>query len=107
VIDSGHVNKMLLKIKFGNDCLFGNNVTIWCRNHNFSSIDQPIREQGHSFKPVIIGHDVWIAAHSVILPGITIGDGSVVAAGSVVTKNIPPLSIVAGVPAKVMKKRGE
>lgn len=54
--------------------------------------------------PVIIGSDVWIGARAVILPGVTIGDCSVVAAGAVVTKDVPEYSVVAGVPARVVKK---
>lgn len=56
-------------------------------------------------KKVIIEDDVWIGARSVILPGIKIGTGSIIAVGSVVTKDVEPLSIVAGVPAKLVKKR--
>jgi maltose O-acetyltransferase len=53
--------------------------------------------------PITIGNDVWIGGHSTILPGVTIGDGAVIAAGSVVTKDVSPRSLVAGNPAKVMK----
>jgi maltose O-acetyltransferase len=56
-------------------------------------------------KPVTIGKNVWIAAGSIILAGITIGDGAVICAGSVVTKDVPPFTLVSGVPAKVMRKR--
>jgi maltose O-acetyltransferase len=53
---------------------------------------------------VRIGDDVWIGGHATILPGVTIGDGAVVAAGAVVTKDVPPYTVVAGVPARVVKK---
>lgn len=54
--------------------------------------------------PVTIGNDVWIGGRAIVLPGVTVGDGSVVGAGSVVTKDVPPLSLVAGNPAVVMRK---
>ena len=60
---------------------------------------------GHEKKKVVIGDDVWIGANAVILPGVTIGEGSVIAAGSIVNKDVEPFSIVGGVPAKVIKMR--
>lgn len=54
---------------------------------------------------VVIGNDVWIGSHVLLMPGVTIGDGAVIAAGSVVTKDVQPYSVVGGVPAKVLKKR--
>ena len=73
-------------------------------NHNFEDTSLLIDEQGVSTKPVIIGDDVWIGANAVILPGVTIGSHVVVAAGAVVTKDVPDGCIVAGVPAKILKK---
>lgn len=55
-------------------------------------------------KPITIGDDVWIGGHSTILPGVTIGNGAIVAAGAVVTKDVEPNTVVGGVPAKVIKK---
>lgn len=78
-------------------------ITVTALNHNFADANQMIDEQGISTKPVIIGDDVWIGANAVILPGVTIGRHVVVAAGAVVTKDVPPCSLVAGVPAKVIK----
>ena len=63
-----------------------------------------IDEQGVSTKPVVIEDDIWIGANAVILPGVTIGHHTVVAAGAVVTKDVPPHSLVAGVPAKIIKQ---
>ncbi len=74
-------------------------------NHNFDSMDIPIRLQGDSGKGITIGNDVWIGAGCKILDGVTIGSNSVIGAGSVVTRSIPERSIVAGVPARVIKKR--
>ena len=72
-------------------------------NHNFADTTKRIDEQGISTKPVVIGDDVWIGANAVILPGVTIGRHCVVAAGAVVTKDVPDNTVVAGVPAKVIK----
>jgi len=94
-------------LTIGKYVLMGPNVIIHSANHNFSRIDIPIMKQGHTFKKVEIGDDVWIGAGSIILPGVTIRKGCVVAAGSVVTKSFPEYSVIAGVPAKIIKKRYE
>lgn len=73
-------------------------------NHKFNDFKKSIKEQGYETKPVKIGRNVWIGTHSIILPGVAIGDNSVIGAGSVVTKNIPSRSIAVGNPAKVIKK---
>ena len=79
-------------------------ITVTALNHNFADSNRKIDEQGISTKPVVIGDDVWIGANAVILPGVTIGRHVVVAAGAVVTKDVPDYSLVAGVPAKEIKK---
>ena len=79
-------------------------ITVTALNHNFEDSDKRIDEQGVSTTPVKIEDDIWIGANAVILPGVTIGNHSVVAAGAVVTKNVPPHSLVAGVPAKIIKQ---
>jgi len=79
--------------------------SLFAENHNFDDMGQSLKEQGVSRAPIDIEDDCWIASHSVILAGVTIGRGSVVAAGSVVTKSMPPYSIIAGVPARVIKSR--
>lgn len=79
-------------------------ITVTALNHNFEDSDKRIDEQGASTTPVTIEDDIWIGANAVILPGVTIGNHSVVAAGAVVTKNVPPHSLVAGVPAKIIKQ---
>ena len=79
-------------------------ITVTALNHNFADTNRRIDEQGISTKPVVIGDDVWIGANAVILPGVTIGRHVVVAAGAVVTKDVPDYCVVAGVPAKVVKK---
>lgn len=74
-------------------------------NHIIPQGRARIFESGHRKEPVSIGSDVWIGASSTILAGVTIGDGAVIAAGSVVTKDVEPYSIVAGVPARQIKRR--
>ena len=89
----------------GDDVLIGPDTKIWTQNHRFDDPTKPIPEQGWTYKPVIIGNDVWVAAHCVILPGVIIGDHAVVGAGSVVTKAVPEWAVVAGNPAKIVKYR--
>ena len=79
-------------------------ITVTALNHNFADTNRRIDEQGISTRPVVIGDDVWIGANAVILPGVTIGRHVVVAAGAVVTKDVPDSCVVAGIPAKVVKK---
>ena len=88
----------------GNNVNLAQGITVTALNHNFEDCNKRIDEQGISTKPVVIGDDVWIGANAVILPGVTIGRHVVVAAGAVVTKDVPDFSIVAGVPAKVIKQ---
>ena len=86
--------------------MMGTDVTIITRNHRFDRADIPMMEQGfEEERPVYIGNDVWIGDRVLILPGVHIGDGSIIAAGAVVTKDVPPHSIVAGVPARKIKDR--
>lgn len=94
------------QISIGSNSFISQNVSIVASNHNIKK-DLPIAYQGWSKSNnyVIINDDVWIGANSVILPGVTIGIGAVVAAGSIVTKDVPEYSIVAGNPAKVIKFR--
>jgi len=80
-------------------------VSIYAENHVFNEVTQTIKSQGVVRKNVVIEDDCWIAANSIILAGVTIGKGSVVAAGSVVTTDVPPYSVVGGVPACIIKKR--
>lgn len=92
------------RITIGNDSLVGEYVTIRDANHGISP-EGLIRLQPHDSSPIAIGNDVWIGAGATILRGVTIGDGAVVAANSVVTKNVPPMTVVAGSPAVPIKKR--
>lgn len=92
-------------VAIGNNCLIACGVKIWSINHVYRNLSIPISHQGFVFKSVTIGDDVWLAANSVILPGVTIGEGSIIAAGAVVTKDVPSFSIAAGVPARVIGRR--
>jgi len=91
-------------ITIGNNVMMSPGVSIYAENHN-SDTSIPMKEQGVTVSFVTIEDDCWIASNSTILAGVTIGKGSVVAAGSVVTKNVPPFSVVAGIPATVIKSR--
>ena len=91
----------------GNNVNLAQGITVTALNHNFEDVTKRIDEQGISTKPVIIGDDVWIGANAVILPGVTIGHHCVVAAGAVVTKDVPDNTLVGGVPAKVIKPLSE
>jgi acetyltransferase-like isoleucine patch superfamily enzyme len=97
-------NTIIGPVRIGNHVNLAQGITVTALNHNFEDTNKRIDEQGISTNPVIIEDDIWIGANAVILPGITIGHHSVVAAGAVVTKDVPPHSLVAGVPAKIMKQ---
>ena len=88
----------------GNNVNLAQGITVTALNHNFEDTTRRIDEQGISTKPVVISDDVWIGANAVILPGVTIGRHVVVAAGAVVTKDVPDNCVVGGVPAKVIKQ---
>ena len=92
-------------IRIGNNVMMAPRCSLFAENHNFDDMSQTLKAQGIKRAPIDIEDDCWIASHSVILAGVTIGRGSVVAAGSVVTKSMPPYSIIAGVPARVIKSR--
>ena len=92
-------------ITIGDNVIFGPRVNIFSENHVFNDPDIPIKNQGVEKKDTIIGNDVWIGANVSIMPGVKIGNGCVIAAGSVVTKDVPDFSVVAGVPAKIIKNR--
>lgn len=93
-------------LAIGDDVLIADHVTIFASNHRFEDPSRPIREQGETARGIRVGSDVWIATHAVILDGVTIGDGAVVAAGAVVSKDVPPGEIVGGVPARSIGVRG-
>jgi len=93
------------EITIGDDVNVGPCAAVIGANHG-TAPDKTMREQPHQSKPVTIGDDVWIGAGAIILPGATIGRGTVVAAGSVVTGEVPEMCVVAGSPAKKVRDRG-
>jgi acetyltransferase-like isoleucine patch superfamily enzyme len=93
-------------VSIGDNVLIAAFTSIFAANHVIERTDIPIREQGMQTKGgIIIEDDVWIGTHCVILDGVTIGHGSVIAAGAVVNKDISPFSIVGGVPGRVIGSR--
>lgn len=91
-------------ISIGNDVLIGPGTILRAANHAFEDISIPIRHQGHLYGKITIGDNVWLGAGVIVLPDVDIGTGSIIGAGSVVTKNIPAGSVAVGVPARIIKK---
>ncbi len=91
-------------VDIGDDTLVGPGVRIISYQHRYAS-GATIRSQAVDAKPIRIGCDVWLGANSIILAGVIIGDGAVVAAGAVVREDVPPYAVVAGVPAKLKRVR--
>jgi acetyltransferase-like isoleucine patch superfamily enzyme len=89
-------------VHIGDWVSIGPDVKLWSVNHRFDDPDVPIQQQGWELKPVVIEDDVWLAANVFVMPGVTIGRGSVVSACTVVSKSIPPYSLVAGNPGRVV-----
>lgn len=106
---------MLNQITIGNFCSIARNVTFQEYNHNHQKLTtymvrknlegKPFKEDVISKGPIVVEHDVWIGTHCVVLSGVKIGTGAIVAANSVVSANVPPYAIVAGSPAKIIKYR--
>jgi acetyltransferase-like isoleucine patch superfamily enzyme len=92
-------------VKIGDFVRIAPSVMMIAANHIFDDAIKPIRKQGLAHAPITIEDDVWIGGRVTILAGVKVGEGSVVGAGAVVTKDIPPYSIAVGVPAKVIKRR--
>lgn len=109
IIDSGvSINRNTVirgKVHIGQNCAIAPNCMIIGSNHLFNDIDRNIKEQGSFSKGIVIESNVWIGANCVVLDGVTIGTGSIIGAGSVVTKSIPKFSIAFGNPCKVKKNR--
>ncbi len=92
-------------ITIGSNVMMSPRVSLYAENHDFADVTRSMKSQGVTREPIVIEDDCWLASHSVVLAGVTIGHGSIIAAGSVVTKSVPPYSIVAGSPARVIRSR--
>lgn len=108
-IDSGvSINRNTVirgKVHIGCNCSIAPNCMIVGTNHRFTDLELDIKDQGNTIKGIEIKSNVWIGANSVILDGVTIGTGTVIGAGSIVTKDIPPYSVAVGNPCRVIKPR--
>ena len=92
-------------IRLGDNVRIASHCMLIAGNHNFSDISRPIARQGLTHKSITIEDDVWIGGRVNITAGVTVGRGSVIGAGAVVTRDIPPYSVAVGTPARVIKKR--
>ena len=103
--DFTSINANDAQVSIGDNVAIGPMVVVQGANHRFDNMDIPIVEQGHVASFVVIEDNVWIGAHAVILPGVRISSGAVVAAGAVVNKDVPANAVVGGIPAKILKYR--
>ena len=94
-------------IKIGDNVRIAHNCSLISGQHKYNERGKTIVDSGYVLAPICIGDDVWLGTGVVVLPGVTIGEGCVVAANSVVNKDVEPYSIVGGIPAKLIKKRFE
>lgn len=100
----GLSNTIIGPVTIGNDIRLAQNITVSGLNHNYQDVSRPIHLQGVSTSPITIENGTWIGANVVVLAGVTIGKHSVIAAGSVVTKDVPAFSVAVGNPARIVKK---
>ena len=97
-------NVLIGPIKIGNDCILAQNIVISALNHGYEAIDLPIKDQPVTTRQIELEDECWIGANVSITAGVSIGKHSVVGAGSVVTKSVPPYHIAVGNPARLVKK---
>lgn len=100
----GMSNVVIGPVTIGDNVIMAQHVVVSGLNHNYTDPELPVSRQGVSVRAVVIGDDCWIGANAVITSGVTIGKHAVVAAGSVVTKDVPAFSVVAGNPARPVKQ---
>src|SRR5690606_15263855 len=92
-------------IRIGNHVRIAPFVQMIAADHRFADTDRPIASQGLEHKPITIEDDVWVGGRVIVTAGVTVGRGSILAAGAVVTRDVPPYSIVGGVPARLIRSR--
>lgn len=92
-------------IKIGQDCRLASHLGIYANNHTFADLGHKIRGQGNSYQGIVIENDCWLGSGVKVIDGVIIGQSSVIGAGAVVTKDIPPYSVAVGVPARVVDNR--
>ena len=98
--------RIIGQVAIGDDVMMGPDVLFLTTAHRFDRVDLPMIRQGLALeKKITVSNDVWIGARCIFLPGVTIGEGSVIGAGSVVTRDIPAFCVAAGNPARVLKMR--
>jgi len=103
-----HINASLDgRIEIGNRVMIGPNSVLRASDHVIDDLEIPMQLQGHRGGEIILEDDVWLGSNVVIVSGVRIGKGAVVAAGAVVTRDVEPASVVGGVPARLIKMRGE
>lgn len=100
----GLSNTLIGPVRIGNNTILAQNIVLSGLNHGYSDPDIPIKDQKETTATIVVEEDCWIGANSVVVAGVTIGKHSIVAGGSVVTKNVPPYTIVGGNPAKILKQ---
>jgi acetyltransferase-like isoleucine patch superfamily enzyme len=93
-------------ISIGDNSSIGSYTIINSGDHRYQDRTTPVRRQGHELQPIVIEDDVWIGSHVAILKGVRLGHGCIVAAGAVVTADVPPFTVVGGVPARPIAMRG-
>ncbi len=94
-------------LSIGQNTLIGAYCYLLTNQHKIDCRSTPIRDQGYLRGPLQIGDDVWIGAHCVLMPNVSVGNGAVVGAGSIVTRNIPEFEVWAGAPARKIRERGK
>jgi acetyltransferase-like isoleucine patch superfamily enzyme len=104
-IGQGSHLSVMRPMAIGDNCLIGAYCYLLTNNHRFDLRTVPIRDQDYVKKPLTLKEDVWVGAHSVLMPGITVGKGAIIGAGSVVTKSVGDYEIWGGVPAKKIGDR--
>ena len=104
----GESSNLELSIDIQDNVMLGSGCHIYVSNHSFSDPEVPLMEQGHDLsKLVTIKKNAWLGANVIVLPGVTIGENTVVGAGSIVTKSLPSRVVAAGNPARIIKKIGK